>query len=108
MLRPGRVASMSRARRTPRSISPSRRRLRGVPGAVQALRRTAPIERRAAAGRGEVTDVLKRIRALEIKVKHLVDEAFAGSYHSVFKGQGMNFEEVREYRRVGRTNSGSS
>lgn len=52
----------------------------------------------AATGRGEVTDVLKRIRALEIKVKHLVDEAFAGSYHSVFKGQGMNFEEVREYQ----------
>ncbi len=49
-------------------------------------------------GRGDVTDVLKRIRALEIKVKHLVDEAFAGSYHSVFKGQGMNFEEVREYQ----------
>lgn len=49
-------------------------------------------------GRGDVADVLKRIRALEIKVKHLVDHAFAGSYHSVFKGQGMNFEEVREYQ----------
>ena len=42
--------------------------------------------------------LLKRIRALEIKVRHMVDEMFAGSYHSVFKGQGMNFEEVREYQ----------
>ena len=42
--------------------------------------------------------LLKRIRALEIKVRHTVDEVFAGSYQSVFKGQGMNFEEVREYQ----------
>lgn len=42
--------------------------------------------------------LLKRIRALEIKARHMVDEVFAGSYHSVFKGQGMNFEEVREYQ----------
>lgn len=48
--------------------------------------------------RGDIGDLLKRIRALEIKVRHLVDEMFAGSYHSVFKGQGMNFEEVREYQ----------
>ena len=52
----------------------------------------------APAGRGHVGDVLKRIRALEIKIRHSVDEAFAASYHSIFKGQGMNFEEVREYQ----------
>ena len=62
----------------------------------RALATTAPLSR--STGRGDVTDVLKRIRRIEIKVKHLVDEAFAGSYHSVFKGQGMNFEEVREYQ----------
>ena len=45
----------------------------------------------------QVAAMLRRIRALEIKARHLVDEIFAGSYHSVFKGQGMNFEEVREY-----------
>jgi uncharacterized protein (DUF58 family) len=49
-------------------------------------------------GRGDISALLKRIRVLEIKVRHMVHESFAGSYHSVFKGQGMNFEEVREYQ----------
>jgi uncharacterized protein (DUF58 family) len=44
------------------------------------------------------TDILKKIRALEIKTKGLVETAFAGDYHSVFKGRGMNFEDVREYQ----------
>ena len=78
-----------------------------VVGLVVLLVTLLTVERRAMAGtatlvestgRGNVSDVLKRIRRLEIKVKHLVDESFAGSYHSVFKGQGMNFEEVREYQ----------
>ena len=43
-------------------------------------------------------EILKKIRALEIKTKGLVQTAFAGDYHSVFKGRGMNFEEVREYQ----------
>ncbi|MGI8890414.1 MAG: DUF58 domain-containing protein [Chthoniobacterales bacterium] len=43
-------------------------------------------------------DILKKIRALEIKTKGLVQSAFAGDYHSVFKGRGMNFEDVREYQ----------
>ena len=43
-------------------------------------------------------DILKKIRALEIKTKGLVETAFAGDYHSVFKGRGMNFEDVREYQ----------
>ena len=43
-------------------------------------------------------EILKKIRALEIKTKGLVQSAFAGDYHSVFKGRGMNFEEVREYQ----------
>jgi uncharacterized protein (DUF58 family) len=42
--------------------------------------------------------ILKKIRALEIKTRGLVEAAFAGDYHSVFKGRGMNFEEVREYQ----------
>jgi uncharacterized protein (DUF58 family) len=44
------------------------------------------------------TDILKKIRTLEIKTKGLVETAFAGDYHSVFKGRGMNFEDVREYQ----------
>jgi uncharacterized protein (DUF58 family) len=46
----------------------------------------------------DATEVLKKIRALEIKTKGLVQTAFAGDYHSVFKGRGMNFEDVREYQ----------
>jgi uncharacterized protein (DUF58 family) len=42
--------------------------------------------------------ILKKIRALEIKTRGLVEAAFAGEYHSVFKGRGMNFEDVREYQ----------
>src|SRR2546421_13070872 len=43
-------------------------------------------------------EILKKIRGLEIKTRALVDTAFAGDYHSVFKGRGMNFEDVREYQ----------
>src|SRR4030081_1125805 len=43
-------------------------------------------------------EILKKIRALEIKTKGLVQTIFAGDYHSVFKGRGMNFDEVREYQ----------
>jgi uncharacterized protein (DUF58 family) len=42
-------------------------------------------------------EILRKIRALEIKTKGLVQTAFAGDYHSVFKGRGMNFQDVREY-----------
>ncbi len=41
--------------------------------------------------------ILKKIRHLELKTRGLVDAALAGQYRSVFKGRGMNFEEVREY-----------
>jgi len=43
-------------------------------------------------------EILKKIRALEIKTKGLVQTVFAGDYHSIFKGRGMNFEDVREYQ----------
>ena len=43
-------------------------------------------------------EILRKIRALEIKTKGLVQTIFAGDYHSVFKGRGMNFEDVREYQ----------
>src|SRR5436189_2575480 len=46
----------------------------------------------------DAAEVLKKIRALEIKTKGLVQTIFAGDYHSVFKGRGMNFDEVREYQ----------
>ncbi len=43
-------------------------------------------------------EILKKIRHLELKTRGLVETAFAGQYRSVFKGRGMNFEEVREYQ----------
>ena len=43
-------------------------------------------------------EILKKIRQIEIRTNRLVSESLAGQYHSVFKGQGMNFEEVREYQ----------
>ena len=42
-------------------------------------------------------EILKKIRQIEIRTSHMVSDVFAGQYHSVFKGQGMEFEEVREY-----------
>ena len=43
-------------------------------------------------------EVIKKIRQIEIRTNRLVTEALGGHYHSVFKGQGMNFDEVREYQ----------
>ena len=43
-------------------------------------------------------EILKKIRQIELRTLRLVNESIAGQYHSVFKGQGMNFEEVREYQ----------
>jgi uncharacterized protein (DUF58 family) len=42
-------------------------------------------------------EILKKIRRIELRTRRLVNSIFAGQYHSVFKGRGMNFEEVREY-----------
>ncbi|HCY58026.1 MAG TPA: DUF58 domain-containing protein, partial [Opitutae bacterium] len=43
-------------------------------------------------------NILKQVRQIEIRSNRLVSEALAGSYHSAFKGQGIDFEEVREYQ----------
>ena len=43
-------------------------------------------------------DILKRVRRIEIKTRGLSDEIFAGKYHTAFRGRGMSFAEVREYR----------
>jgi len=42
-------------------------------------------------------EMLRRVRQIEIRTKRLVTDSLAGHYHSVFKGRGMNFDEVREY-----------
>ncbi len=43
-------------------------------------------------------ELLKQVRQIEIKTRGLVNEVFSGEYHSVFKGRGMEFSEVREYQ----------
>jgi uncharacterized protein (DUF58 family) len=43
-------------------------------------------------------EILKKVRRIEISTRGLVNEIFSGEYHSVFKGQGMTFTEVREYQ----------
>ncbi len=42
-------------------------------------------------------EILASVRRIEIKTRRLVEEVFSGEYHSVFKGTGMEFREVREY-----------
>jgi uncharacterized protein (DUF58 family) len=44
------------------------------------------------------TDLLKKVHQLEIATRTLVNQIFSGEYHSVFKGRGMEFSEVREYQ----------
>ena len=46
----------------------------------------------------ETSDILKRVRQIEIKTRGLSSNIFAGQYHSAFKGKGMSFSEVREYQ----------
>jgi len=45
----------------------------------------------------ETKEILKKVRKIEIKTKHLVDGLLQGAYHSVFRGRGIEFSEVREY-----------
>ena len=46
----------------------------------------------------ETSEVIKRVRQVEIKTKGLSQNIFAGQYHTAFKGRGMAFSEVREYQ----------
>lgn len=43
-------------------------------------------------------ELLKKVKRLEIKTRRMVDATFAGEYHSAFKGQGLEFDEVRPYQ----------
>ncbi|MBN1300541.1 MAG: DUF58 domain-containing protein [Melioribacteraceae bacterium] len=43
-------------------------------------------------------ELLKQVRQIEIRTRGIVNEVFSGEYHSVFKGRGMEFSEVREYQ----------
>lgn len=43
-------------------------------------------------------ELMKQVRRIELRTRKLVDDSFAGEYHSIFKGRGMAFEEVRPYQ----------
>jgi uncharacterized protein (DUF58 family) len=60
-------------------------------------RRAAPREAPAAPPARISPEILKQVKRVELKTRGLVDALFAGEYRSVFKGQGMEFAEVREY-----------
>lgn len=45
----------------------------------------------------DTNELIKKVRKIEIKTKHLSNQIFSGEYHSAFKGRGMAFSEVREY-----------
>lgn len=45
-----------------------------------------------------ISDMLKKVRQIEIRTNRQVSDALAGAYHSIFKGRGMDFEESREYQ----------
>jgi len=42
-------------------------------------------------------ELMRQVRRIEIRTRHLVDDSFAGEYHAIFKGRGMSFDEVRPY-----------
>ena len=46
----------------------------------------------------ETSELLKKVRKIEIKTRGLSNHIFAGEYHSAFKGRGMAYSEVREYQ----------
>jgi len=46
----------------------------------------------------ETKEIIKQVRKIEIATKHLVDGIIAGNYHSIFRGQGIEFSEIRDYK----------
>lgn len=49
-------------------------------------------------GAGDIAELMRQVRRIEIRTRHLVADTFAGEYHAVFKGRGMAFDEVRPYQ----------
>ncbi|MDD5720772.1 MAG: DUF58 domain-containing protein [Candidatus Krumholzibacteria bacterium] len=57
----------------------------------------SPYDRSRTAGTAIPPEILAAVRRIEIRTRRLVDEVFSGEYHSVFRGCGVEFREVREY-----------
>jgi uncharacterized protein (DUF58 family) len=69
--------------------------LRRLHGDVRRRRTESPHVQ--AAELGATPELLRQVRRVELRTRRLVDSLFSGEYHSVFKGQGIEFAEVREY-----------
>jgi uncharacterized protein (DUF58 family) len=52
----------------------------------------------ATESRNEITEILRKVRKIELRTRGLVRESFGGEYHSCFKGEGIDFEDFREYQ----------
>src|SRR4051794_40555763 len=62
-----------------------------IPERALAPLRTSDVDR------ARVKDIMKKVRRIDLTTKRIVDTALAGSYHSAFRGNGMDFDQVREY-----------
>ena len=58
----------------------------------------APVRAERRGGRAVPADILRQVKRIELRTRGLVNSRFTGEYHSVFKGMGMEFAEVREYQ----------
>ena len=64
-------------------------------------RHSRPVRRRGSTRSTRASlpaDLMRKVRRIEIATNRLVDQGVAGDYHSVFKGRGMEFAEVRPYQ----------
>jgi uncharacterized protein (DUF58 family) len=72
------------------------------PGGYRVHRGRPTAQRAGSRSRGTIAslppEVLRQVKLLELRTRGLVNSLFTGEYHSVFKGQGMEFSEVREYQ----------
>jgi uncharacterized protein (DUF58 family) len=69
-----------------------------MPAATWRGHRTSEARPIPAPSAGVPSDILRQVRLLELQTRGLVNSLFSGEYRSVFKGQGMEFSEVREYQ----------
>jgi uncharacterized protein (DUF58 family) len=75
-----------------------RRRKRDGGVTLATPRRVDPVTRAATPAQAVPPEVLRQVKLLELRTRGLVNSLFTGEYRSVFKGQGMEFAEVREYQ----------
>jgi len=95
---PGRPAAPGDSEAAPLAPMPRGRAERARAARELAARRRARTARSRGARPEKIPpEVLQKVQRLEIQMKHLVNDIFSGEYHSVFKGRGMEFAEVREY-----------